>query len=64
MPREEQAIYQSFLVRCWFVKPATKGEAPAWRFEVRDVSAEPQKRRFSDLDQMKEFIAVELAAKQ
>lgn len=62
MPENEQPIYQSFLVRCWFVAPASAGKAPVWRFELRDVSAEPQKQRFSDLEQLKNFVATELDA--
>ena len=53
--------YQSFLVRCWLVPPAALGETPAWRFELREVSAEPKKHRFSDLVQLKAFMAAKLA---
>ena len=33
-------IYQSFLVRCWLLPSSMADEPQAWRFELRDVSAE------------------------
>jgi hypothetical protein len=62
MSKEADQVYQSFLVRCWLIPPATKDEPPAWRFELREVAAEAQKHRFSDLAQLKEFISAKLAA--
>ena len=62
MAKEADQIYQSFLVRCWFIPPAASDEPPTWRFELRDVSAEPEKHRFSDLEQLKAFMSAKLAA--
>lgn len=62
MNEQSHQIYRSFLVRCWMTVPGKTGAPPAWRFELRDVSAEPQKHRFSDIEQLKEFMTVELAA--
>lgn len=62
MTQQADQIYQSFLVRCWLVSPATADGPPIWRFELRDVSAEPQKHRFSDLEQLKAFLSTKLAA--
>ena len=61
MSKQADLIYQSFLIRCWLIPPATADEPPAWRFELREVSAEPQKHRFSDLEQLKDLIDAELA---
>ena len=60
MSQQADQIYQSFLVRCWLVPAATTDEPPSWRFELREISAESQKRLFSDLEQLKEFISTEL----
>lgn len=62
MSKQAPQVYQSFLVRCWLILPATSDEPPTWRFELREVSAEPQKHGFSDLEQLKNFMAAELAA--
>ena len=62
MAKEADQIYQSFLVRCWFIPPAAGDEPPTWRFELRDVSAESAKHRFSDLEQLKAFMSAKLAA--
>lgn len=62
MSQEADPIYQSFLVRCWFILPAASDEPPMWRFELRDVSAEPEKHHFSDLEQLKAFMSAKLAA--
>ena len=62
MPKEVESVYQSFLVRCWLIPAATSGEAPTWRYELRDVSAEPQKHGFSDLEQLKEHMSAKLEA--
>jgi len=61
MSKQVDQIYQSFLVRCWLIPAAATGE-PVWRFELREVSAEPQKHRFSDLEQLKAFMSAKLAA--
>ena len=62
MSKQADQFYQSFLVRCWLIPPATNDEPPTWRFELRDVSAEPHKHRFSDLEQLKAFMSAKLAA--
>jgi hypothetical protein len=62
MSNQIDQVYQSFLVRCWLIPSATAETPAVWRFELRDVSAEPQKYRFSDLEQLKDFINAELAA--
>ncbi len=52
---------QSFLLRCVCSdKGQGKGETAVWRFELRQVSAEPRIYRFSDLEELKLFIAAEL----
>ena len=61
MSKQVDQIYQSFLVRCWLIPAAATGEPPVWRFELREVSAEPQKHRFSDLEQLKAFMSAKLA---
>ncbi len=61
MTEQADQIYQSFLVRCWLVSPATADEPPAWRFELREVSADPKKHRFSDLEQLKALMMAKLA---
>ena len=62
MSKQADLIYQSFLIRCWLIPPATADEPPAWRFELREVSANAQKHRFSDLEQLKAFMLAKLAA--
>ena len=62
MSKQVDQIYQSFLVRCWLIPPVTTDEPVTWRFELREVSAEPQKHRFSDLEQLKASISAKLAA--
>ncbi len=62
MTQQADQIYQSFLVRCWLVSPATADGPPIWRFELREVLAEQREHRFSDLEQLKNFVAAELAA--
>lgn len=61
MSKQADQVYQSFLVRCWLIPSATTDEPPIWRFELREVSAEPQKHRFSDLEQLKAFLSTKLA---
>ena len=60
MSKQAHQVYQSFLVRCWLIPPETTDEPALWRFELREVPAESQKQRFSDLEQLKEFISAEL----
>jgi hypothetical protein len=62
MSKQADQVYQSFLVRCWLIPPATTDEPPVWRFELREISAKPQKHGFSDLVQLKEFMSAKLAA--
>ncbi|MFQ5399581.1 MAG: hypothetical protein ACE5E7_08280 [Anaerolineae bacterium] len=62
MSEQAEQVYQSFLVRCWLILPVTADEPPTWRFELREVTAESQKHRFSDLEQLKAFMAAKLAA--
>jgi hypothetical protein len=62
MAKQADQVYQSFLVRCWLMPPATAAEPETWRFELREVAAEPQKHGFSDLEQLKAFMAVKLTA--
>jgi hypothetical protein len=37
-------------------------ESALWRFELQEVSAESQKHRVSDLEQVKTFISARLSA--
>ena len=62
MSKYADQVYTSFLVRCWFVPPATTDELPTWRFEVQEVSDEPQKHRFSDFEQLQAFMLAKLTA--
>jgi len=62
MSKAADQIYLSFLVRCWLIPAATNDEPPTWRFELREVSAEAHKQHFSNLEQMKAFLAEKLAA--
>jgi hypothetical protein len=62
MAKQADQVYQSFLVRCWLMPPATAAEPETWRFELREVAAEPQKHGFSNLEQLIAFMAVKLTA--
>lgn len=62
MSKYEEHVYTSFLVRCWFIPPATANEPPTWRFEVQEVSDKPQKHRFSDFEQLQAFMSAKLTA--
>ncbi|MBK8986388.1 MAG: hypothetical protein IPM39_09945 [Chloroflexi bacterium] len=62
MVKQAKRVYQSFLVRCWLMPPTTAAEPETWRFELREVAAEPRKHGFSDLEQLKAFMAVKLTA--
>jgi hypothetical protein len=62
MAKHADQLYQSFLVRCWLIPPATIGEPVTWRFELREVAADPQKYGFSDLEQLIAFMAAKLTA--
>lgn len=62
MSKYPNQVYQSFLVRCWIVPPATANESPAWRFELREVTAESPTQRFGSLAQLNEFMAARLTA--
>ena len=60
MQAQTEHIYHSFLVRCWLIPPTTADEIPAWRFELQEVSAESEKQRFSNLDQLCTFTSEKL----
>jgi len=60
--KETHQLYHAYLVRCWLIPAVTAGESPAWRFELRQVPAEAEKNRFSDLEEVKEFMSEKLAA--
>jgi hypothetical protein len=62
MAMQTDRIYQSFLVRCWLIPPATANEPPAWRFELREVTAESPVQRFGSFAQLNEFMAARLTA--
>ena len=62
MSRQAHQVYHAFLVRCWLVPPETTDEPALWRFELREVPAEERKHRFSDLEQLNEFVSLKLAA--
>ena len=62
MQEQTEHIYHSFLVRCWLSPPMTADEAPAWRFELQEVSAESEKHRFRNLDLLCAFTSEKLAA--
>lgn len=62
MAKQAVQHYQSFLVRCWLTSEEAAGEPPLWRFELQEVSAELQKHRFSDLEELKTFISARLTA--
>lgn len=61
MSTEAHQLYHAYLIRCWLIPAATAGESPAWRFELREVPADPEKHRFSDLEQVKEYMSAKLA---
>jgi hypothetical protein len=61
MSKETDQVYHSYLVRCWLVPRETTDEPALWRFELRQVPAEDQKQRFSDLEGLKAFISAKLA---
>ena len=62
MSKQMNQRYQSFLVRCWLVQPATDAEQPTWRFELREVLVEAQMHRFSDLEGLNAFMSAKLGA--
>jgi hypothetical protein len=62
MAKQVEQVYQSFLIRCWLIPPAMANEPPAWRFELREVTAESPVQRFGSLAQLHEFLAVRLTA--
>ncbi|MFZ0544666.1 MAG: hypothetical protein WAM60_04480 [Candidatus Promineifilaceae bacterium] len=63
MSKQVKQFYQSFLIRCWLTTPyETTAESPSWRFELQEVSAESEKHRFSNLEQVNAFIATRLTA--
>lgn len=62
MPKPIDQLYHSFLVRCWCNPESSADGSTAWRFELQEVSDEAQKYRFSDLEQLKAFVAVKLNA--
>ena len=62
MSKETDQVYHSFLVRCWLVPRETTDEPALWRFELREVPAEAQKQRFSNLEGLKAYMEAKLAA--
>lgn len=60
MLKQTDRLYHSFLVRCWLIPPTTADEAPVWRFELQDISAESKKHRFPNLDQLCAFTSEKL----
>ncbi|MBE2199259.1 MAG: hypothetical protein IAE79_11665 [Anaerolinea sp.] len=62
MAKQANQVYQSFLVRCWLIRPATEDEPETWRFELCEVAAEPQKHGFNNLEQLIAFMAAKLTA--
>ncbi|MCP4417123.1 MAG: hypothetical protein GY805_10900 [Chloroflexi bacterium] len=62
MPQQVDQVYQSFLIRCWLIPPATNDALPIWRFELQEVSAEPQKHRFGSFEQLEAFVSAQLTA--
>lgn len=60
--QDDQEVYHSFLVRCWFIPPVVDDEAPTWRFELRDVSTGAQKHRFRNFEQLVAFMSGKLTA--
>jgi hypothetical protein len=62
MAIQTEQIYQSFLIRCWLIPPATINEPPAWRFELREVTADSPTQRFGSLAQLHEFMVDRLTA--
>jgi hypothetical protein len=57
-----EQVYQSFLIRCWLIPPATADEPPAWRFELQEVTAESPVQRFGSFTQLHEYLAARLTA--
>jgi hypothetical protein len=62
MSKQTNQLHQSFLVRCWLIPQGTVGEPSLWRFELQELTAESQKHRFSDLEQLNAFMAARLTA--
>jgi hypothetical protein len=62
MSKQTHQRYHSFLVRCWLIPDKTTGEPALWRFELREVPAGAQKHRFSDLEELKDFLSAKLGA--
>ena len=62
MAIQTDQIYQSFLIRCWLIPSATANEPPAWRFELREVTAESSTQRFGSFAQLQEYMAARLTA--
>jgi hypothetical protein len=60
MNNQAQQTYHSYLVRCWLQPPLTAAEHPIWRFQLQDISAEPQTVRFSDLEDLLSYMLARL----
>ncbi|MBP6470744.1 MAG: hypothetical protein KBE23_05305 [Chloroflexi bacterium] len=60
--QDDHEVYTSFLVRCWFIPPVVDDETPTWRFELREMSAEAQKHRFRNFEQLVAFMSGKLTA--
>ena len=59
---ETSTPYESYLLRCWQVSPATSAEPAQWRFTLRDVSAEPKEQAFASLAELMSHLAKELGS--
>ena len=60
MAQQVNPVYQSFLLRCWLPAPVTGSDLAVWRFVLREVSAEYPEQGFSDLEKLKEYVALQL----
>ena len=62
MRHEVDQVYYSFLVRCWLMPRTVNSEPVVWRFELREVTAEPDIHRFANLKALNAFLAGKLTS--
>ena len=62
MPREDEHIYRSFLLRYWVETAETGAAAPTWRFALQSVADAAERHEFGSLAALNMFIAAKLAA--
>ena len=63
-PSSEPYTYQSYLLRCWQISPATDERPARWRFVLRSVTEEPREQDFATLDDLFAFLSAQTETDQ